>query len=84
MLTFAAVSKQVVIPCAARSGPVEKRSDEALVSAIAAGDRQAMRALYLRHNVRVYRLVVRLVADAALAEDVVSEVPPGVAPRRRL
>jgi RNA polymerase sigma-70 factor, ECF subfamily len=74
MLTFAAVSKQVVNPCAAESGPVEKRSDEALVSAIAAGDRQAMRALYLRHNVRVYRFVVRLVADAALAEDVVSEV----------
>jgi RNA polymerase sigma-70 factor (ECF subfamily) len=74
MLTFAAVSKQVVHPCAAESGPVEKRSDEALVSAIVAGDRQAMRALYLRHNVRVYRFVVRLVADAALAEDVVSEV----------
>jgi RNA polymerase sigma-70 factor (ECF subfamily) len=74
MLTFAAVSKQVVNPCAVESGPVEKRSDEALVSAIAAGDRQAMRALYLRHNVRVYRFVVRLVADAALAEDVVSEV----------
>jgi RNA polymerase sigma-70 factor (ECF subfamily) len=74
MLTFATVSKQVVHPCAAESGPVEKRSDEALVSAIAAGDRQAMRALYLRHNVRVYRFVVRLVADAALAEDIVSEV----------
>src|SRR5262245_56000404 len=70
MLTFAAVSKQV----ATELGPVEKRSDEALVGAIAAGDRQAMRALYLRHNVRVYRFVVRLVADAALAEDVVSDV----------
>jgi RNA polymerase sigma-70 factor (ECF subfamily) len=74
MLTFAAVSKQVVHPCGAELGPVEKRSDEALVGAIAAGDRQAMRALYVRHNVRVYRFVVRLVADAALAEDVVSEV----------
>ena len=73
MLTFAAVSSRSS-PCAARSGPVEKRSDEALVSAIVAGDRQAMRALYLRHNVRVYRFVVRLLADAALAEDVVSEV----------
>jgi RNA polymerase sigma-70 factor, ECF subfamily len=74
MLTFTAVSKQVANPCAAESGSVEKRSDEALVSAIAAGDRQAMQALYLRHNVRVYRFVLRLVADAALAEDVVSEV----------
>jgi hypothetical protein len=72
MLTFAAVSKQVVNPCAAESGSVEKRSDDALVRAIAAGDQQAMQALYLRHNARVYRFVLRLVADAALAEDVVS------------
>jgi RNA polymerase sigma-70 factor (ECF subfamily) len=48
--------------------------DDDLISAVAAGDRQAMHALYLRHNVRVYRFVLRLVADAALAEDVVSEV----------
>jgi RNA polymerase sigma-70 factor, ECF subfamily len=74
MLNFDVVSKQVANPCAAEWGSVEKRSDEALVSAIAAGDRQAMQALYLRHNVRVYRFVLRLVADAALAEDVVSEV----------
>jgi RNA polymerase sigma-70 factor (ECF subfamily) len=74
MLTFAGVSKQVVNPCAAESGSVEKRSDEALVSAIAAGDRRAMHALYLRHKVRVYRFVLRLAVDAALAEDVVSEV----------
>jgi len=74
MLTFAAVSKQVVNPCAAELGSVEKRSDEALVSAIVGNERQAMQALYLRHNVRVYRFVVRLVGDAALAEDVVSEV----------
>ena len=33
-----------------------------------------MHALYLRHHVRVYRFVLRLVAEAALAEDIVSEV----------
>jgi RNA polymerase sigma-70 factor (ECF subfamily) len=33
-----------------------------------------MEALYLRYNVRVYRFVLRLGADAALAEDIVSEV----------
>jgi RNA polymerase sigma-70 factor (ECF subfamily) len=33
-----------------------------------------MRTLYQRHNVRVYRFVLRLGADASLAEDIVSEV----------
>ena len=49
-------------------------SDEALLSAIAAGDKEAMQALYMRHNVRVYRFVLRLIGDAASAEDIVSEV----------
>jgi RNA polymerase sigma-70 factor, ECF subfamily len=71
MLTFVVVSKGVTSP---HTGATKKRLDDDLVSAIAAGDRQAMHALYLRHNVRVYRFVLRLVADAALAEDVVSEV----------
>ena len=44
MLTFAAVSKQVVGPCA----PPE--FGRALFSAIAAGDRRATQALYLRHK----------------------------------
>jgi RNA polymerase sigma-70 factor (ECF subfamily) len=49
-------------------------SDEALISAIAAGDRDAMHVLYVRHNVRVYRFVLRLTNDSSLAEDLVSEV----------
>ena len=47
--------------------------DEALIAAIAAGDERAMRTLYNRHRVRVFRFAVRLVGDAAYAEDVVSE-----------
>jgi RNA polymerase sigma-70 factor, ECF subfamily len=49
-------------------------SDEALISAIAAGDRDAMHVLYVRHSVRVYRFVLRLTNDSSLAEDLVSEV----------
>ena len=49
-------------------------SDEALIAAIAQGDRHAMELLYGRHNVRVYRFVLRMTADAASAEDIVSEV----------
>jgi RNA polymerase sigma-70 factor (ECF subfamily) len=49
-------------------------SDQALVRAIAAGDNHAMRALYARHQMRVYRFILRLTNDASLAEDLVSEV----------
>jgi RNA polymerase sigma-70 factor (ECF subfamily) len=49
-------------------------SDTVLVRAIAEGDRNAMAALYARHNVRLYRFIVRLTGNAATAEDIVSEV----------
>jgi len=56
-----------------RVGLVGATADEALIAAIAAGDPAAMRTLYNRHRVRVFRFAVRLVDDAAFAEDVVSE-----------
>ena len=49
-------------------------SDEVLIGAIARGDRRALETLYVRHNVRVYRFVLRILGREALAEDVVSEV----------
>src|SRR5262245_19219896 len=49
-------------------------SDVALISAVAAGNREAMHVLYVRHSVRVYRFVLRLTNDSSLAEDLVSEV----------
>jgi RNA polymerase sigma-70 factor (ECF subfamily) len=52
----------------------ENSSDETLTRRIAAGDQSAMRALFARYRVRVYRWLLRLVDDEALAEDVVSEV----------
>jgi RNA polymerase sigma-70 factor, ECF subfamily len=61
------------VPKSASSGLVWAMSDEALIAAIAAGDRAAMRILYNRHQVRVFRFAARLVDDAAAAEDVVSE-----------
>jgi RNA polymerase sigma-70 factor, ECF subfamily len=56
-----------------RVGLVGATGDEALIAAIAAGDRAAMRILYNRHRVRVFRFAARLVDDTASAEDVVSE-----------
>ena len=48
-------------------------SDEALIKEIAAGNKLAMRALFARHQVRVYRFALRIVRDTATAEDTVSE-----------
>ena len=47
--------------------------DHALVRLIGGGDRQAMQLLYSRHNVRVYRFVLRIAGNPCLAEDIVSE-----------
>jgi RNA polymerase sigma-70 factor, ECF subfamily len=52
----------------------EASSDEMLVKRIANGDQLAMRLLFARHQVRLYRWLVRLVRDEALAEDLLSEV----------
>jgi RNA polymerase sigma-70 factor (ECF subfamily) len=49
-------------------------SDEALILRIANGDRMAMQVLFARHQVKVFRFVVRLVGNEATAEDVISEV----------
>jgi RNA polymerase sigma-70 factor (ECF subfamily) len=48
-------------------------TDEALVGRIAAGDRLAMQVLFARHHVRLYRFVLRLVSNEAVAEDLVSD-----------
>jgi RNA polymerase sigma-70 factor (ECF subfamily) len=48
--------------------------DEALLREIARGNQLAMRTLFMRHQVRVFRFVLRMIRDRTLAEDVVSEV----------
>jgi RNA polymerase sigma-70 factor (ECF subfamily) len=54
--------------------PAQDTSDEALIDLIADGDKRAMQVLYARHNVRVYRFILRLTGNQSLAEDLVSEV----------
>ena len=49
-------------------------SDRDLVRRIAAGDNLAMRVLFSRHQMKVYRFVLRLVRDESVAEDMISEV----------
>jgi RNA polymerase sigma-70 factor (ECF subfamily) len=56
------------------SGSHQGTSDETLIDAIAEGDQRAMHVLYGRHNLRVYRYILRLINNKSLAEDLVSEV----------
>jgi Sigma-70 region 2 len=52
----------------------ETSCDEMLIRRIAVGDQLAMRTLFGRHRIALYRWLLRLVGDQALAEDVLSEV----------
>ena len=49
-------------------------SDETLLGLIAKGDRNAVRLLFVRHNLRIYRFILRIVGDEMAAEDLVNEV----------
>jgi RNA polymerase sigma-70 factor, ECF subfamily len=53
---------------------VSAEQDDALIRRIAGGDQRAMRELYARHHVKVYRFVMRITRDATLAEDTLSDV----------
>jgi RNA polymerase sigma-70 factor (ECF subfamily) len=52
----------------------QEASDGALIRAVATGDKRAMHTLYVRHNVRVFRFILRIIGNRSLAEDLVSEV----------
>jgi RNA polymerase sigma-70 factor (ECF subfamily) len=56
----------------------QQSSDLELINRIAEDDKLAMQVLFARHNVRVYRFVLRLVGDEGHAEDIVNETFVGV------
>jgi RNA polymerase sigma-70 factor (ECF subfamily) len=58
----------------AQVAAAETSSDETLIRRIAGGDQLAMRTLFARHRVALYRWLLRIVNDEALAEDLLSEV----------
>ena len=49
-------------------------SDETLLQSIAAGDKQALRMLFARHNVRLYRFLLGFMKDESIAEELANEV----------
>ena len=48
--------------------------DPLLIARVAQGDKIAMRVLYARHRLRVFRFALRMLRNKAMAEDVSSEV----------
>jgi RNA polymerase sigma-70 factor, ECF subfamily len=58
----------------ARAAATETLSDEVLIRRIAIGDQLAMRTLFSRHRLAIYRWLLRLVHDEALADDLLSDV----------
>ena len=79
----------IAINAAARQGIIaaQATSDEMLLESIADGGRSAMHILYSRHNVRIYRFILRIVRDATMAEDLASQAranhPEGCQPHSR-
>ena len=52
----------------------EDPQDQTLLMAVAAGDRLALQKLFVRYNVRVFRFLLRMVGDHAVAEEIMNEV----------
>jgi RNA polymerase sigma-70 factor, ECF subfamily len=57
-----------------RTSSAKATSDEVLLQLITNGDKDAMRVLFARHNVRVFRFLTRIVGNDATAEDLLNEV----------
>jgi RNA polymerase sigma-70 factor (ECF subfamily) len=64
-----------VLPAAPlRCAVTDAASDETLLARVAEGDRRAIGLLVARHQRAVYAFALRMVGNAATAEDIVSEV----------
>jgi RNA polymerase sigma-70 factor (ECF subfamily) len=74
-LTHAKSAAAAPARAAARdSSADDAASDESLIRRIAAGDQLAMRTLFARHRIPLYRWLLRIVRDETTAEDLLSDV----------
>ena len=74
-LTHAKSAAAAPARAAARNSSADDAaSDESLIRRIAAGDQLAMRTLFARHRIPLYRLLLRIVRDETTAEDLLSDV----------
>src|SRR5205085_23560 len=74
-LTHAKSAAAAPARAAARNSSADDAaSDESLIRRIAAGDQLAMRTLFARHRIPLYRWLLRIVRDETMAEDLLSDV----------
>jgi len=73
-MTLTLTRKGWVAAVLAPAAAPETSSDETLIRRIAKGDQLAMRTLFGRHRVPLYRWLLRLVGDESSAEDLLSDV----------
>jgi RNA polymerase sigma-70 factor (ECF subfamily) len=73
-MTTACSRTEWVTPSPRRAAAAEALSDDVLIRRIANADQIAMRMLFARHRAAIYRWLVRLVGEEALAEDLLSDV----------
>jgi RNA polymerase sigma-70 factor (ECF subfamily) len=75
--SFASFSSRSARPGVASTQPrcvTTETSDADLIKKIAAGDKGAMKILFARHHLRVYRFIVRFLRDEPAAEDLLNDV----------
>jgi RNA polymerase sigma-70 factor (ECF subfamily) len=73
-MTIALTHAKFATPAAAYNSSDDAASDEALIKRIAAGDQLAMRTLFARHRIPLYRWLLRIVRNETVAEDLLSDV----------
>ena len=66
--------QQAISAAPARRSSASTTSDEMLLASIAKGDKEAMRVLFARHHVRVFRFLLRIVNNEDTAQDLLNEV----------
>jgi RNA polymerase sigma-70 factor (ECF subfamily) len=61
-------------PAVRQAAPTKETSDLELIGLVADQDKSAMRILFIRHQVKVFRFLMRMVGNQETAEDLVNEV----------
>jgi hypothetical protein len=74
--------KECGTPTAGGGAMMQEAHDAQLIGRIAVQDQAALRGLYARHQTRVFRFLLRLVRQEAIAEELTNKV--GLAQRRQL
>ncbi len=65
-------------PLGGRTNGISEKTDEMLVAGVAAGDHQALSALYDRYQGLMYGMATKITRDGSLAQDVVQDAFVGI------